>query len=83
MFERGRIDTRKEDHSRHKQPHIHAKYNEYEAVYSLHGELMEGELPSKQQKLVVAWVALHEDELAADWELISAGEPFFKIKPLD
>ena len=28
-------------------------------------------------------MALHEDELAADWELISAGEPFFKIKPLD
>ena len=52
-------------------------------MYSLHGELMEGELPSKQQKLVVAWVALHEDELAADWELISAGEPFFTIKPLD
>ena len=73
----------KEDNAKHKSPHIHAKYNEHEAVYLLNGVLLEGSIPAKQGKLVVAWIALHEDELAADWELISAGEPIFKIKPLE
>jgi len=41
-----------------------------------------GELPSKKLKLVQAWIAIHEDELMADWALAVKGEPVFPIDPL-
>ena len=31
------------------------------------GDLLDGDLPGKQMKLVQAWIALHSDELMADW----------------
>ena len=31
------------------------------------GELLAGSLPTKQMKLVLAWAAIHEDELYAAW----------------
>ncbi len=33
------------------------------------GEVLAGELPRKQLRLVQAWIELHRDELMADWEL--------------
>jgi len=33
-------------------------------------------------KLVQAWIALHADELMADWALASDGETPYKIDPL-
>ena len=44
--------------------------------------MIEGNLPNKQQKLVLAWAELHKDELIADWELASNGELPFNIDPL-
>ena len=41
-----------------------------------------GELPCKQLRLVQAWIELHRDELAADWELARSGELPYKIDPL-
>lgn len=33
-------------------------------------------------KLVQAWIALHADELMADWVLASSGDTPYKIEPL-
>jgi len=33
-------------------------------------------------KMVEAWAAIHEDELRANWQLLSEGEAAFKIEPL-
>ncbi|WP_276312802.1 DUF4160 domain-containing protein [Bifidobacterium vespertilionis] len=66
----------------HPKPHIHAKYGEFEAAYLFDGTLDEGELPRKQERLVVAWIELHQDELKANWEIAQAGEPVFRIEPL-
>ena len=76
------IKMYKELGGKHNIPHIHAEYGEHEAVYGFDGVLIEGELPRKQQKLVEAWITLHEDELKANWKLLQTGEPFFKIQPL-
>ena len=46
------------------------------------GNLLEGDLPTKQFKLVQAWIALHEDELMADWKLAACGTTPYKIEPL-
>ena len=67
---------------KHNMPHIHAEYQGYEAVISLDGDLIEGELPRKKLRLVVAWIEIHADELAANWKLLSKGEAPFKIQPL-
>ena len=45
-------------------------------------EITDGELPSKQRKLVLAWSELHKEELLANWKLASQGEIPFKIEPL-
>ena len=71
------------DQNKHKNPHIHAKYNEYEASICIEdGEILAGELPRKQLRLVQAWIELHHDELLADWELAANGESPYKIQPL-
>ena len=71
------------DNKNHKLPHIHAKYAEFEASIGIgEGEVLSGELPRKQLRLVQAWIELHRDELMADWELAVAGEPPFRIAPL-
>ena len=46
------------------------------------GEILEGKFPNKQLKLLLAWMAIHEEELYANWKLLGAGEGYFKIDPL-
>ena len=45
-------------------------------------EMIDGKLPKKQTKLVLAWAELHQEDLMADWELVMNGEEPFKIQPL-
>jgi hypothetical protein len=67
----------------HNPPHIHAYYQEFKATFDVvSGELISGNFPPKQLKLVVAWIALHAEELMADWNLCQNGEEPFKIEPL-
>ena len=32
--------------------------------------------------MLEGWMAIHEDELSANWKMLSAGEGYFKIEPL-
>ena len=71
------------DNRRHRQPHIHAKYQNREAVVSIpSGKLIEGGLPPGKMRLLLAWIEIHSDELLADWELAVCGQQPFKIEPL-
>ena len=71
------------DNQHHNMPHIHARYAEFEASVRIDdGELLAGNLPRKQLRLVQAWIELHRDELIADWELATNGETPYKIAPL-
>ncbi len=71
------------DNKRHHTPHIHVKYQDDEAVFSIpDGELISGNLPPKKIQLVKAWIILHEEDLMVDWELASTGQAIFKIEPL-
>ena len=71
-----------EINGKHNVPHIHAKYNEYEVSMSFDGEILEGNLPPKQMKLLLAWVAIHEDDLKANWESLNTTGDYCKIEPL-
>ena len=70
------------DNKHHNLPHIHAKFAEFEASISIgDGEILAGDLPRKQLRIVQAWIELHRDELMADWDLSMAGELPYKIAP--
>ena len=71
------------DNKEHKLPHIHVEYQDDAAVVSIpDGELITGNFPKTQLKLVQAWIEIHKDELMADWKLASEGQSVFKIEAL-
>ena len=71
------------DNKEHKLPHIHVKYQDFEAVFSIpDGELISGALPKKKIRLVQAWIIMHEEDLMANWELATNEMNIFKIEPL-
>ena len=72
----------KELNAKHNIPHFHAKYAEYESVYDFDGNLIEGDLPRKQSKLVEAWCLLHTDELSAAWTAWNENGEIIKIEGL-
>ena len=72
------------DIERHKLPHIHADYQGTVAVYSIpDGQLLAGKMDPKKEKLIVAWIEIHKDNLMANWELAVNGKVPFKIRGLD
>lgn len=66
----------------HNPPHFHASYQGHEATFDLSGNILEGDMPAKQQKLIAAWAVIHHDELEANWQLAINKESLFKIQPL-
>lgn len=67
---------------RHNKPHVHALYGDNEIIVGIDGDVLEGCFPKKQMKLLLAWMAIHEEELQANWKLLSNGDGYFKIEPL-
>ncbi len=43
----------------HNPPHFHAAYQDYNAVFNMEGEIVEGQMPKRQIKFISAWVELH------------------------
>lgn len=67
----------------HEPSHFHAYYQDHKALINIKTcELMEGSLPKKQLRLVLAWAELHQDELLANWDIAMNSELPFKIEPL-
>ncbi|MBO0937302.1 DUF4160 domain-containing protein [Fibrella sp. HMF5335] len=68
----------------HLPPHFHAVYNDDEAMFSIEtGNVIQGDLPRKQIRLVKAWVELHREELMENYTLLQQEVGSFKkIKPL-
>lgn len=71
------------DTQQHQMAHLHARFAEFEASIGIEdAEVLAGELPRKQLRLVQAWMELHRDELMADWSLAVSGQKPFRIDPL-
>ena len=67
----------------HNPPHIHVYYQDFTAVINIaDADLIKGELPSRQLRLVVAWIEIHREDLFANWKLCQNGEKPFSIEPL-
>ncbi len=70
------------DSDRHKIPHFHAYYAEYEATFKLNGTIIEGKMPKTAHKLIKKWAMQNLLILNYTWNRISKNEPFEKIKGL-
>jgi hypothetical protein len=64
----------------HSVAHFHARAAEHNASLRFDGSVMAGSLPWAQLRLVREWAALHQSELAANWERARRGE---RVKPID
>lgn len=71
------------DNRRHHLPHIHVRYQDAEAVIAIEdGSILDGSVPSRQLKMVQAWIEIHQEELIVNWDLAVNGEEPFRIAPL-
>lgn len=67
----------------HQPPHFHATYGGDEVLVSIRDiEVLEGDIPHKQLKMVLGWAALHQEELMENWELAERQQELFAIEPL-
>lgn len=67
----------------HNPPHFHARYQEHEATVSIESlAVLEGSLPARALRLVLGWAALHQAELARNWERARRGVLLEAISPL-
>ena len=67
----------------HQPPHFHASYGEDEVLISIRDvEVIEGDMPSKQLKMLLGWAAFHQEELMENWILAENKQALFAIEPL-
>jgi hypothetical protein len=64
----------------HARPHFHARFAGQAASLDFAGAVIAGSLPRRALALVAEWAALHESELAANWERARHDEP---LEPID
>ena len=52
----------------HNPPHIHAKYNEHEAIFNIAtSQMTRGDLPKNAKRLVLEFLEQHRDRLLSMW----------------
>ena len=67
----------------HHRPHFHAYYQNAVGIYAVDTiELIAGELPRTQHRLVLAWAEVHQHELLNNWAVLQRGMPPATIEPL-
>ena len=63
----------------HPPPHLHAIDGDYNALFGIESlKIIEGDLPSRAEKLVTEWATLHQAELMEMWN----SQEFRKLPPL-
>lgn len=70
------------DNQRHNVPHFHVRYQGYEAVFDLKGNLLEGRISSRAAGLVAEWCQERSKELQEAWQLAVNGKEVPWITPL-
>ena len=67
----------------HLPPHFHCEYGEYNCAITIEDiEMLYGEMPNKQLKMIYGWAALHQEELKEEWYLAENQKDLFPIEPL-
>lgn len=67
----------------HHLPHFHAYYAEFIASFAITPPIvLEGTLPRRQMRFVLAWAELRQSELSENWRRVQNGEKPIKIAGL-
>ncbi len=67
----------------HHRPHFHAYYQDERATVAIDAiEVIGGNLPAREMRLVLAWAEIHQQELLANWDALQRGGLSTKIEPL-
>lgn len=67
----------------HRLPHFHAYYGEYLASFAIDPPtLLEGSMPRRQMRFILAWAELHQEELAENWKRVQDGQTPHQIQGL-
>ena len=67
----------------HGPAHFHATYGDYKMTVEIESGQVRGEFPSRAQRLVLEWAALHKEELRENWNLARQRQPLRRIAPLE
>ena len=67
----------------HNPPHFHVRYQGYEVSIEIQSGIVEGRMPRRVLKLVIAWAEEHQDELTDNGQRAQLKQPLFPIPPLD
>lgn len=64
----------------HNPPHIHAIYGDYIGMFSLlDGEMFEGDIPEKEQKMIQLFISKYGKELLEMWNT----QQFTTLPPIE
>ena len=63
--------------------HFHAVYGTYEISVEIESAYVRGKFPTRLERLVLEWSALHKAELLDNWSLARQGRPLSRIAPLE
>lgn len=67
----------------HQPPHFHVEYQGQKALIGIEPlVVLQGTLPNRVLRLVLAWSELHKDEILQDWELAREGKDLLFIEGL-
>jgi hypothetical protein len=66
----------------HPPPHFHARYSDQEVTIEIESGQVNGVMSRRALRLIFEWMDLHEEELAANWELARDEQPLQEIAPL-
>ena len=66
-----------------KQPYVCASFGRAYAEYDLVGHRLYGYMPAYIELDLLPWIALHRQEIARNWELLSHREKVFSISGFD
>jgi len=78
-----RVTMFSEHRTQHRRPHLHASYQQSNVVFAVDTmEVVAGQLPRRQQRLLEGWAELHQQELLDAWQILQAGRNPDPIEPL-
>lgn len=64
----------------HNPPHLHAIYGDYVGLFSLEeGEMYEGDIPVKEQKLIKKFILHYKEQLYDMWRT----QNFYLLPPIE
>jgi hypothetical protein len=70
------------DTQKHREAHFHVRYRGVEAVFSLDGRRLEGNIGGRAERLIVEWCTERKSEIQAAWACAVQGKEMPWVLPL-